>query len=288
MKFETHLIDRDYETVYYFLKDQGFSETYISSLRKKTGQILINNQIANTRSKLQAGDFLMLNLSTKRASRFKTNDISLDIVYEDEQYLVVNKPSGLTTSPSRSHYDENLSGAVLNYMQEKDPDFVVRIINRLDKDTAGLVIIAKDSVSYNKIGKIEKTYYAICTGILDKNMTLDYPIETISNNGINQLRRIVSPLGKAAKTYVTPIECFNNLSLLEIKLEHGRTHQIRVHLSHIGHPLLGDEVYGEPSTLINHTALVCKKVCFIHPKTKEKITLEANYPEDFKALLPSK
>lgn len=286
MKFKTYLIDKNYENVYYFLKDQGFSEIYISSLRKKSGQILINNQVANTRSSLKAGDFLMINLSAKKASSFKPNMLKLDIIYEDDQLLIVNKPSGLTTSPSRSHYDENLSGAILNYMQEKDPDFVVRIVNRLDKDTAGIVIVAKDIITYNKIGEINKVYHAICSGIIEHDTTINEPIETISNNGINQLKRIVSPLGKPAKTFVKPIKILDdNSTLLEISLEHGRTHQIRVHLSHINHALIGDEVYGTKSDRISHTALLCKEIEFTHPKTGKKINLEVDYPEDFKLLL---
>ena len=228
----------------------------------------------------------MLALNTKKASSFKPNNSPLDIIYEDEQLLVVNKPAGLTTTPSRSHYDNNISGAILNYMQKSDPDFVVRILNRLDKDTAGIIIVAKDCLTYNKIKDIKKVYHAICTGVIDKSITLDFPIETISNNGINQIKRIVSPLGKPAKTFIKPIKNFNDKSLLEITLQHGRTHQIRVHLSHIGHPLLGDHIYGESSDQIDHSALICKKVSFTHPKNNLNLEFEVDYPSDFKNLVP--
>lgn len=285
MKYETFFIDKNYEFIYYYLKDQGFSEAYISSLRTKRGLILKNNEVANTRTPLNAGEMLSIAMNIRPKSTFKTNSHPLEIVYEDEYLLVVNKPAGLTTSPSRSHYDENLAGAVLNYMQDKDPDFVVRIVNRLDKDTAGLVVIAKDSFTYSKLKDIKKTYYALCVGEIEKSMTLDYPIETISNNGINQVRRIVSPLGKPAKTFITPIKHFKDYTLLEITLENGRTHQIRVHMSYIEHPLLGDELYGQPSDKISHTALVCKKIAFKHPRNNENIELSIDYPDDFKQLL---
>ena len=285
MKYETFYIDRKYDYIYYYLKDQGFSEVYISALRSKRGLILKNNEIATTRTPLEEGDVLSIAMNIRKKSSFKTNNYPLEIVFEDDYLLVVNKPAGLTTSPSRSHYDENLAGAILNYMQEKDPDFVVRILNRLDKDTSGLVVIAKDIYTYSKLKKIKKKYYALCEGIIDKNMTLDYPIETISNNGINQLRRIVSPLGKPAKTFVTPIKIYKDYTLIEVSLENGRTHQIRVHLSYIGHPLIGDEVYGQQSDKISHTALICHEISFNHPKTNEKIVLQVDFPEDFKKLL---
>ncbi len=285
MKFETFFIDRKYEYIYYYLKDQGFSEAFISSLRTKRGLILKNDEIANTRTPLEAGDILSIAMNTRKKSSFKTNTHPLEIVFEDEYLLIVNKPAGLTTSPSRSHYDENLAGAVLNYMLNKDPDFVVRIVNRLDKDTAGLVIIAKDAYTYSKLKDVKKKYYAVCEGEIEHNIILDFPIETISNNGINQIRRIVSPLGKPAKTFVTPIKHMKNSTLLEITLENGRTHQIRVHLSYIGHPLIGDEIYGQKSDRINNTALICKEISFTHPKTGEKIQLEIDFPADFKSLI---
>lgn len=285
MRYLKIIANKDYPTIYHLLKSNNCSEIFITSLRKTRGFILKNKEIVNTKTSVKKNDEIEIALNTHKKSEFKINQIPLDIIFEDDYLLVVNKASNLTCSPSKSHYDENLSGAILGYMIKKDENFVLRMINRLDKDTGGIIIVAKDTLSYANIGKINKIYHAICTGIIDKEMTIDSPILTINNNGINQLKRVIAPEGKEAKTYVTPIKQFGDKTLLSIKIEHGRTHQIRVHLSSIGHPLLGDELYGKKSSLINHTALLCKKAEFKHPMSKKQINLEIEYPEDFKNLL---
>ncbi|MBO5394964.1 MAG: RluA family pseudouridine synthase, partial [Clostridia bacterium] len=198
-----------------------------------------------------------------------------------------NKPSGLTCMPNSSHYTHNLSGAIAYYMQNKEENFVVRILNRLDKDTAGIIIVAKDSISQKEIKDVNKIYYAICQGIIDGPLVIDKPIKTISVNGFNQHKREISPDGQAAKTFVTPLKLSKqqNISLIKLELEHGRTHQIRVHLSSIGHPLLGDELYGEKSELISHTALVCKEISFFHPYLNKTLSFEIDFPDDYLFIL---
>ena len=285
MKEMAYKIEKDYKHVYYFLKDMDFSEAFITLLRKNDKSIMINNSFANTKSPLSSGDILKIALDLKEKSSFLSNNEPIDIVFEDDYILVVNKPSGVSCSPSRSHYSQNLAGSILGYMQQKDPNFVLRMKNRLDKDTAGLVIVAKDILTYNKLENIDKTYHAICSGIIDKNLTLDFKIKTIVKDNINELKRVVSEDGKSAKTFVTPIKKLNNSTLLSLKLENGRTHQIRVHLSHINHPLIGDEIYGKKSKFISHTALICDEISFLHPTTKKKINLKINFPKDFENLI---
>lgn len=287
MRYQKIIADKEYSTIYHLLKSNNCSEIFITSLRKARGLILKNKEIANTRTPVKENDEIEIALNTHKKSEFKTNQIPLNIVFEDDYLLIVNKPANLTCSPSKSHYDENLAGAILGYMLKKDENFVLRMINRLDKDTSGIIIVAKDTFSYANIGEINKSYHAVCSGIIDKGITIDKPILTINNNGINQLKRVVSNEGKKAKTYITPIKQFKDKTLLSVKIEHGRTHQIRVHLSSIEHPLIGDELYGEKSHLINHTALICKEIEFKHPITKQEIHLEIEYPEDFKNLLAS-
>ncbi len=282
MNFRDYKITKDYKHLYYFLKENKFSETYISSLRSKSGYILINGKIANTRAPLKANDILSLCLNTKKSTQIKSNTLSLDVIFEDEFFLVINKPHKLSSSPSRSHYNENLAGAITNYMQQKDTSFVLRMMNRLDFDTAGLIIIAKDVETYSKLKDIKKTYYAICKGKIEKNIEIDTPIETVCKNGINQQKRIISANGKPAKTWVFPLSFNNENTLAKIKIEHGRTHQIRVHMSSINHPLLGDKIYGTVDEKIDHTALICKEISLIHPFTKKHIKLVANWTECFK------
>lgn len=273
------------DTVYTYLKRAGFSENYVKNLRKKEGYILLNDKIAHTDFIIKNGDVLKLNKNPNTKTSIMHCIIPLDVVYEDNDILVINKPSGLTTSPSRSHYTENLSGAILAYMSKKDNNFVVRIVNRLDKDTAGLVMIAKHSTIaklLNENTEINKTYYAICTGEISKKLLINQPIETTKNElGYNNHKRVISPKGKPAITYVTPLLFDGANTLCKINIEHGRTHQIRVHLSHIGHSLLGDELYGQKSELISHTALACCEIAFTNSETKKEHCFKCPIPNNF-------
>ena len=194
--------------------------------------------------------------------------------------------------PSRSHYHNNLSGAIAKYMNTKDSNFVVRIVNRLGKDTSGLIIVAKNSLVCNYFNNnqqsIEKTYYAICDGILENDIVINKNILTQTNQyGFNDNKRITtdSKNGKSAQTFVHIEKIIKNTTLVSIKLRYGRTHQIRVHMSSIGHPLIGDELYGSSSPFIQRSALVCKKISFTHPSTLLKLHFEIDFPNDFKKLM---
>lgn len=273
------------DTIYTYLKRNGYSENYVKNLRKQEGFILLNGKNAHTDFKIKNGDVLETIYSPNPKTSIMQCVIPLDIVYEDEHILVINKPSGLSTSASRSHYTENLTGAIIHYIQDKDENFVVRIINRLDKDTAGLILVAKHSLAsklLNEKTEIKKTYFAICTGEIKEPITINAPIETTLNElGYNNHKRIISLSGKPATTHCTPLIFDGTNTLCRITIEHGRTHQIRVHMSHVGHALLGDELYGKKSTKISHTALVCKELSFIHPFTKQKIELSAQFENEF-------
>lgn len=280
MKYQIFEIDRDYKSIYYFLKDHGFAENFITNLRKTWGNFVVNDEIVNIRRVLTKGDKLQINANPNPKTTIMQCRLPLDIVYDDEYYLLINKSAGISTMPNRSHCSENLAGAICGYMEEKDKNFVLRIANRLDKDTSGIVIVAKDSIALKEL-KAEKTYYAICEGVITEETVINEKILTVSENGVNNIKRIISPLGKEAKTFVKPIKNDGNHTLLEIKLEHGRTHQIRVHMSHIGHPLVGDNIYGAKSELIDRTALHCGSVTFHHTFKKELITISTPLPNDF-------
>lgn len=293
------IIDRDCKSIYIFLKQHGFSENYIKNLRKVEGFLRVNNETVFINHALKTGDKLEINANPNTKSSIMRCIIPLDIVFEDEFYLIVNKPSGLATMPTRSHYTKNLAGAICNYMDKKDPNFVLRIINRLDKDTAGLIIVAKDSVAQKELKTIEKFYHALCVGKIERAITIDKPIATLINQyGYNENKRVISNDGQEATTFVNPIKYYKekNMTLISCNLIHGRTHQIRVHLSSINHPLIGDKLYGNEtyfisglqkqySTFLNHTALVCKSISFTHPFTNNLIKLEIDYPEDIKNLI---
>ena len=286
IKYRKYKIEKDYKYVYNFLKEKSYSENFITNLRKNMNNIKINGITATTRTPLFVNDILEINANPNTKTTIMHCIIPLDIVYEDEYYLIVNKPSNLACMPTRSHYSNNLAGAICNYMRDKDDNFTLRIINRLDKDTAGLIIVAKDSIAEQEIKDIDKTYYALVCGLLEKPILIDKKIETISNNGKNVNKRIISDKGKEAQTFVTPIETLkNNNTLVKIKLIHGRTHQIRVHMSSVGHPLLGDNLYGGSKTNCNHTMLICKEISFFHPYLNKHIELSVPFSDDFKVLL---
>jgi len=277
------------QTIYEYLKANGFSENYCRNLRKKEGYIKLNNKIVFSNAIIKNGDVLEVYKNPNCNNKILENDIQLDIVYEDEDILVVNKPSVLATMPTRSHYAQNLSGAVAKYMKNKDENFLVRIVNRLDKDTAGLVVIAKHSLISNLLNSgnyIEKYYYAICTGVIAENLVIDKKIATTLNElGYNNNKREINENGKPAITYVKPIKNNGSYTLCKIHLKHGRTHQIRVHMSSIGYALLGDELYGQKSALIDHTALACCEMTINHPLKNKVINLKIDLPLDMKNLV---
>ena len=205
--------------------------------------------------------------------------------------MVVNKPSGMASVPSRSYPTNNLSSAVKSYFNDTDPGFVVRIINRLDKDTAGLICIAKHSLISNLLNSnnyIKKEYYAICTGHIKQPLVIDKPIATTKNkDGFNNQKREILSIGKQAVTYVEPILYDGKNTLCKMKLKFGRTHQIRLHLSSENHPLLGDELYGVKSDKISHTALVCSSMEIFNPLTQKTIKLKIDLPNDFNTAFTS-
>ena len=285
MKYFNFKIKKSYKSVYHFLKEEKFSENFITNLRKKEGFIKINSNLANTNSKLKIGDILEINGNPNKKTVIQICELPIDIVFEDEYYLLVNKESGISCMPTRSHYSLNLAGAICNYMNKKDDNFVLRMLNRLDKDTSGIIIIAKDSISQNKIKVIEKEYHAVCHGTIDREIIINKNIKTIVNNGINEIKRVISSDGLSAITHVTPLKYNTDFSLVKLILEHGRTHQIRIHLSSINHPLVGDEIYGAKSSLIDHTALICKKITFFHPFLQKELTFEIDYPQDISSLI---
>lgn len=282
------------QTIYLYLKQNGYSENYLKNLRKVFGYIKLNDKDCFINTTTHNGDIIKINTSPNTKTCICSCIIPLDIVYEDDYILIVNKPSGLSTMPNKSHFLYNLSGGILAYMQAKDPNFVVRIVNRLDKDTAGLVVVAKDSLVANYFNEnndiIQKTYYAVCEGVIQDELVINKNIDTIKNEyGYNCQKRVICKSGgKKATTFTKAIKSFDNMTLLEITLKHGRTHQIRVHLASENHPLVGDELYGNKSNKISHTALCCTKITFIHPIISKKMTFTVPIPNDILALTGDK
>lgn len=292
-KYRTYIITSPYKSVYHFLKDNQFSENYITNLRKEMGNIIVNEKEVTIRKMLFPNDKLEINVNPNTKTSIMQCIIPLDIVYEDDYYLIINKPAGLPCMPSKSHYSCNLAGAICYYMNSKDNNFTLRIINRLDKDTQGLIIVAKDSIAQKEIKDTNKIYFAICEGVIENDIIVNKRIKTVTHGKLNEHKRIIAIDGQDAITYISPIkslEILNNgskeiVTLIKVSLKHGRTHQIRVHLSSIGHPLLGDALYGTKSDLISHTALVCNEINFYHPFLNKFLRFTVPPSNDFNKII---
>lgn len=273
-----------------FLKKQGYSHGCIVHLKKTEEGIVRNGVWAYVRDILREGDRLEISFSEEHSSEnIVPSDIPLDIVYEDEDILVVNKGADTPIHPSQGNYENSLANAVMNYYRNKGESFVFRCINRLDRDTSGLVLIAKNMLSAAVLSqamlerKICRTYLAVVKGCPDENGTIDLPIARREGSMIE--RCVDLERGERAVTHYEVLEKNERYALLKIWLETGRTHQIRVHMNAAGHPLPGDFLYYPDFTEIGRQALHSWSLEFIHPVTGEKMHFEQPLPEDMRKLL---
>lgn len=272
-------------TVQKYLKYRGFSRGLLTSLKHYEDGLLCNGKHIRTVDTLCLGDILEVNIHDN-SEIVPNRGLSVPIAYEDDEIIVFNKPPFMAVHPSVRHYNDTLA----NYFSALYSDTVFRCVNRLDRNTSGLVITAKNRPAASLLTGREyfpkKTYYAVVQGDLSAEYgccgEIIAPIARVSDSII---AREVRSDGKYAHTVFKVIESSAKRSFVEIALVTGRTHQIRVHFSYIGHPLLGDELYGGDASLINRQALHCGRAEFIHPVTKNKIAVNAPLPEDMKALL---
>ena len=275
-----------------FLLKQGYSTQNLIHLKKTEKSILVNGIWVYVTYILKTGDFLEINLIEKQevSSSILPVFLPLSIVYEDDDILVINKQSNMPIHPSIHNHDNTLANAVLYYMQSKGDQIVFRCINRLDRDTTGLTIIAKHMLSAGILSKmvsnreIKREYLAIVSGIpKEKNGTINAPIARVADSTIERCVNFES--GERAVTHYQVLQTKEQISLLSLHLETGRTHQIRVHLKYIGHPILGDFLYHPDMTNIKRQALHSYRLEFLHPITKQTMIFTAPIPEDMQSLI---
>lgn len=288
MNLSYKISDNDnFVNVLQVLKEHFLLSDRLITKLKKYKKIYLNSKETYTKQKVISGDVVSFILDfDEDNSNIVPSNIPLDIIYEDEYLLILNKPAGIAIHPSILHYDNSLSNGVKFYFDKIKLNKKIRIVNRLDRNTSGIVIFAKNEyiqeclIRQMKTKELKKEYLAIVCGILENSSgTLDFPIARKEGSIIE---RCVNSNGDLAITHYDVFKTFNNLSLVHIVLETGRTHQIRVHFSYINHPVLGDTLYGNPSDLIARQALHSYKISFIHPITKENMTITAPLPSDMK------
>ena len=269
-----------------FLREKGYSRHLLRQLKETEDGLLRNAQPTFTTVALKAGDRIRVRLLEKAegSEAIMPAPLPFEIVYEDEDLLVVNKPADMPIHPSFQNHGNTLADALTWHYQQHGEDFVYRCINRLDRDTTGLLIVAKHllsaSILYDMVGKreIHREYLAIVKGIPPENGTISAPIGRKKGSAI--LREVNFETGEPAVTHFARLEIRNGLSLVSLKLETGRTHQIRVHMGYIGCPLIGDYLYYPECSRISRQALHSHRLSFLHPITGKALSFTAPLPED--------
>ncbi|WP_088226539.1 RluA family pseudouridine synthase [Desulfosporosinus sp. FKB] len=286
----------------YRLQPEDAGQKYLSILKhkfhfslkvlqhlKQGERVWVDGRFTYLTARGKEGELLSIQLFAEEESPIQGEDLPLSILYEDDYLLAVNKPVGQVVHPNRRYPDNTLGNAVIGYWERKGEQRLYRPIHRIDRNTSGVVIIAKNQFAHQQLawqlvrGHIHKRYYGFVQGNLFENRgTIDSPIGLAPNSFI---KRQIQRDGEASRTDYRVIRRYSEASLLEFILETGRTHQIRVHCESIGHPLLGDDLYGGNTLLINRQALHSSVYAFLHPVTGLPLVIRAPFPEDLRHLL---
>lgn len=267
-----------------YLKQQRISKKAIVATKHRGGQLLVNGSVQNVRYQLSLNDQLTVIFPKESRSEGLTPyEYPLDILYEDDYLLVINKPAGLPTIPSIRYPHQTLANALVHYYNRQGLDSTLHFVNRLDKDTSGLLVVAKyrhiHHLMTDEIKHMKRKYYTLVKGDLSGTGTINAPIARLQEGNV---KRGVVLDGDDAVTHYRVLEKFSENTLVECTLETGRTHQIRVHLSHLDHPLVGDTLYDEQAIVLSEGHLLHSYfVEFIHPITKELQTFQTPIPKRF-------
>lgn len=279
-----------------FLNEQieSLSRNYAQKLIEE-GKVTVNEKpVLKKNHKLKAEDTVVIEMPEPEVLDIVAENIPLEIVYEDDDVLIINKPQGMVVHPAPGNYSGTLVNAIMYHTANLSSiNGVIRpgIVHRIDKNTSGLLMVAKNNIAHNALAEQLKDhssmreYFAIVHGnVREDSGTVDAPI---ARHPKNRLKNAVVQGGKEAVTHFFVKERFGQYTLLRLRLETGRTHQIRVHMAHIGHPLLGDDVYGPKKSKVKHEGqlLHAKKLGFIHPKSGEYVEFDSELPEYFKVII---
>lgn len=269
-----------------FLRRKGYSAQNLSTIKRMPESILVNGVHYYMKQTLKAGDRLLVRIQETESSRnIPPVCAPLSVVYEDEDLIVINKPAGMPIHPSLNNYTNSLANALAWYYQQQGKPFIFRCCNRLDRDTSGLTVVAKHLVSGNilstmtKKKEVRREYLAVVRGhIVPESGTISAPL---ARKGGTIIERVVDfDRGEPAVTHYHLIQEANGHSLVALQLETGRTHQIRIHLKHLGFPLVGDYLYNPDMEYISRQALHSFRLSFPHPITGEVMDFTAPLPKD--------
>ncbi|QJA07886.1 RluA family pseudouridine synthase [Romboutsia sp. CE17] len=266
----------------------NFSVRSLSKMKREKS-VLVNGEFKKLSSNIVKGDLIEVRIDEDMAN-FEPQDLNLNIIYDDFDIIMVNKPPFMVVHPTKSHFDKTIANGVTDYIIKKNEKVKVRFVNRLDMNTSGLVIVAKNAYAHHVLSKdmsddkVIKRYITVVNGVVENDEgTINQPIYRPTEDSI---KRVVDERGQASVTHYKVLERLNNATVLEVKLETGRTHQIRVHMNFIGHGIIGDELYGYVNEdLINRQALHAYSLEFMQPRTKEILEFKAEIPNDMKDLI---
>lgn len=278
-----------------FLSEQ-FEEWSRSQIQQwiKEGNVTVNGRMVKANYKIQEDDEVVLQVPPQKELNIEPESIPLDIVYEDQDVIVINKPRGMVVHPASGHYSGTLVNALLYHCKDLSGiNGVLRpgIVHRIDKDTSGLLMAAKNDLAHESLARqlkdhdVHRIYLALVHGEIPHDLgTIDAPIGRDPHD--RKKMTVIHKNSKHAVTHFVVKERFQGFTLVECKLETGRTHQIRVHMQYIGHPLVGDPLYGLKKTLkIDGQALHAKTLGFKHPRTNEYMEFDSELPEDMQGLI---
>ena len=274
-----------------YLRRKGYSGQNLAEIKRMPKSVLVNGEHYYMKQKLNTGDHLSIHIcETKCSEKIPPVQIPLDIVYEDEDIIVINKPAGMPIHPSLNNYTNSMANALAWYYQEQGKPFIFRCCNRLDRDTSGLTVVAKHLVSGNILSDmvrrrdIHREYLAIVRGHVSPEAgTINAPLARKPGTIIE--RTVDWEQGETAITHYRLIEERNGHSLVSLRLETGRTHQIRIHMKYLGYPLIGDYLYNPDMEYIGRQALHSHRLSFTHPITGEPMEFTAPLPKDMEKVL---
>lgn len=277
------------------LTGMGLSRKLLVRLRGIEGSIRVNGSTDLLYRPLRAGDEVEVKLPVEQSESILPQPMDIEVIHEDEHLLIVNKPWGLIVHPTSGHYINTLANGIVHYWQEKGERFRFRPIHRLDQDTSGVLAVAKNGYAHQYVseqfqeGQVQKTYIAVVYRRLAHDRgTIEGPID---RDAVNPHVRVVTPAGAPSTTHYEVAERLDGATVVRVKPVTGRTHQIRVHMKHIGHPLIGDGLYIDPAIPpaphlpAERQALHASTLSFVHPGSKERVTYEAPLTQDLEKLI---